>query len=94
MQGRRLYCDDSGDFWLDPEHSTEAGDCQPGDYWQAGDGWAGKVPNGMRCGLRHHVVTEYPDGTITVAPSILLTCPGAPEWDWHGFLERGVWRTC
>lgn len=41
--------------------------------------------------------TWHEDGTLTVSPSIHRhpvndpTRPGA-EKDWHGFLERGVWR--
>ena len=37
-------------------------------------------------------ITEHEDGTITLTPSLLLTQPGVPGGDWHGFLERGVWR--
>jgi hypothetical protein len=40
--------------------------------------------------LRNHEVTEHEDGTITVSPSIL--CTGHFDKQWHGYLERGVWR--
>lgn len=42
----------------------------------------------VRGALRTHTVTEHEDGTITVSPSIF----DAPD-GWHGFLERGVWRS-
>lgn len=42
-----------------------------------------------RCGK--HQVTEHEDGTVTVSPSILSTTASHGH-DWHGFLERGVWR--
>ena len=46
---------------------------------------------GVGCGsLENHTITEHADGTITVSPSILIT--GAHQW--HGFLEKGVWREC
>ena len=38
-------------------------------------------------------MTEHEDGTITVSPSINLhPTPGMHD-GWHGFLERGVWRS-
>lgn len=57
--------------------------------------WYCRVPstnltNSGICDLSKHEVTEHEDGTITVSPSILT-------WDgngnqWHGFLERGIYR--
>lgn len=41
-------------------------------------------------GLGKHQITEHEDGTITVSPSIL--CTGHHDKQWHGYLERGVWR--
>jgi hypothetical protein len=46
-------------------------------------------------------VTEHEDGTITVSPSIFWGAGGypnsPPEWAakhiWHGFLDRGIWRS-
>lgn len=35
-----------------------------------------------------HTVTVHDDGTITVSPSLVMPS------GWHGFLERGVWRSC
>jgi hypothetical protein len=39
-------------------------------------------------------MVEHEDGTITLSPSINLhPTPGLDEQGWHGFLERGVWRS-
>lgn len=87
----------------------ERGPWNPGDYAFGPDGaWHGITPSGIGCNLALHKVTEHEDGTITVEPSILVTSPhgsggftqdevnvafsGTKEW--HGFLERGVWREC
>jgi len=82
MQGRRIKIGDDG------YHG-----CAPGDYFKGKDGvWYGRPPgqeNALAC-LRGHTVTEHEDGTITVSPSILISGAG----NWHGFLERGVWREC
>jgi hypothetical protein len=63
--------------------------------------WWCITPNGEVGTLGKHEITEHEDGTITVSPSILIyphsyldngeikDSPG-----WHGFLERGMWRTC
>jgi hypothetical protein len=40
--------------------------------------------------LERHQITEHDDGTITASPSILHTEPNVGQW--HGYLERGVWR--
>ena len=45
----------------------------------------------LMANLIKHQVTEHEDGTITVSPSILITKPHTNE-QWHGYLERGVWR--
>jgi hypothetical protein len=52
-------------------------------------------PDGSYCHLssKVHTITEHEDGTITVSPSI-LRYPLAGDTGWHGYLERGVWRTC
>lgn len=42
-------------------------------------------------GLAKHNVVEHENGTITVSPSILITKPSTGA-QWHGFLERGIWR--
>lgn len=67
---------------------------KPGEYGKWTDGhWCGCTPNDHGCNFRAHSVTEHEDGTITVAPSILVT-GGRGEELWHGYLERGVWRKC
>lgn len=96
MIGRRLYEGDDLDG------------VSPGDYWLGidrnpgfrPDNWMAAVPVPMADGdlphlanLGRHDVTVHDDGTITVSPSILLTCPDGSEC-YHGFLERGVWRSC
>lgn len=76
--------------------TTEA--LKPGDYVQLSSGdWYGKTPNGESCNLAKHRVTEHEDGTITVTPSILIfyTHPDKGRVElWHGWLERGYWRSC
>lgn len=53
--------------------------------------WYLRAPNGDVATLwpKTHAITEYADGTITVSPSIVFPHGGR----WHGFLERGVWRS-
>ena len=50
--------------------------------------WQVTAPDGSGCTLNPsiHTVTEHEDGTITVHPSIVTST-------WHGWLERGVWRS-
>lgn len=69
----------------------------PGEYAKAENGvWHCATPNGHGGNLAGHDVTENDDGTITVSPSILVTTgrDGAEVELWHGYLERGVWRSC
>lgn len=40
-----------------------------------------------------HTITEHEDGTITVAPSILIRARPDGSMGWHGYLEHGQWRT-
>jgi hypothetical protein len=54
--------------------------------------WFGWTPNGHGANLSAHDVVEHEDGTITVAPSILVSNHTGELW--HGYLERGVWRAC
>lgn len=79
-QGRRITQEQA---W-----SPEA---RPGDYWKKGEGIWGIWPPGMKEAARisKHTITEHEDGTITVSPSILFD---SPDYKWHGYLERGVWR--
>lgn len=91
MIGRRLP-----DADMDRPHSGwkdwQAG--QPGDYMKVLDGerasWWVMDPAGSIGRLTTHTVVEHEDGTITVSPSILDPSAGG----WHGYLERGVWRSC
>jgi hypothetical protein len=58
--------------------------------------WVCRPPGREAAGsLRNHEITEHDDGTITVSPSILMQSgpdPAPGFEDWHGYLERGVWR--
>lgn len=68
---------------------------EPGDYgrWEAGGGWYASTPNDLTANLTAHQVVEHEDGSITVSPSIETSSRGTGVY-WHGFLERGVWRSC
>jgi hypothetical protein len=78
MQGKRIDASSNPRF-------------APGEYGRVSDGtWYACTPNGMLGNLANHEVTEHEDGTITVSPSILVT--GWDGQEWHGYLERGVWR--
>lgn len=67
---------------------------EPGEYGRGSNGQWQCCPPGqphLFGNLSSHDVIEHEDGTITVSPSILIT----QEWrnlQWHGYLERGVWR--
>jgi len=66
---------------------------EQGEYGKNPDGeWFMRVPAlGFGTGgLGKHQITEHEDGTITVSPSIL--CYGRDNKQWHGYLERGIWR--
>ena len=66
-----------GDYGIDPRNG----------FWYC-------RPPGCHMGcLKNHKVVEHEDGSITVDPSILVsyeTSKGKVEW--HGYLERGIWR--
>jgi hypothetical protein len=89
--GVRKYPDEDGHLRL-----------APGEYgYHPEDGcWHARPPTDkpyMTGNLRRHSVVEHPDGTITVTPSILITYEFGDrreKVEWHGFLERGVWREC
>lgn len=59
--------------------------------------WMACTPNGHVGNLSRHDITEHEDGTITVSPSILVSTSydgGKTTVElWHGYLERGVWRS-
>jgi hypothetical protein len=65
----------------------------PGDYGRFDGVWYAMCPQGRTVynlgllgALSGHEVTEHDDGTLTVSPSIVAD-------GWHGWLERGVWRS-
>lgn len=61
-----------------------------GEYCKHEGAWYGVPPDtDLLATFRAHSVVEHEDGTITVSPSILVS-NGQEEW--HGFLEKGVWR--
>jgi hypothetical protein len=85
MQGRRLP----------DSHRVVAGFAH-GDYQKVthADGtehWWACPPRGAVGVLDDHQVSENEDGTITVSPSILMPSDN-PAGEWHGYLERGIWR--
>lgn len=111
MQGRRVYPNEHGwmteplecgDYVKIAPTAMADGSPLPSDWpWQkCFPYWECKSPNGQVCSLdpKIHTITEHEDGTITVAPSILIYTShdhGKTRIElWHGFLERGVWRTC
>lgn len=53
--------------------------------------WFGCAPGRFYCNLSNHEVSENSDGSITVAPSILIT---AHHGQWHGYLKNGDWQEC
>ncbi len=60
-------------------------------FWERAGHWVCMSPVGIG-NLGGHQVVEHNDGTITVSPSILLNhgLPGVDQW--HGYIERGIWR--
>ena len=100
MVGRRIEvaATDSG-------YSLEG--VEPGDYWKFAGEWYGACPDAKHpdefshrivlAGFGRHEVTEHDDGTITVSPSILVSAPWGKSQAvfefYHGFLERGIWRS-
>lgn len=81
-QGRRIY---------------EGFPNNPGEYAKAENGdWILCLPTGIHGTINDKTwkITEHEDGTITVSPSIYTKSPNHPQYDWHGFLEKGIWREC
>lgn len=74
---------------------------QDGDYGRDGHGrWFGWVPGigdiaplHLNAPSKAWNIEEHEDGTISVTPSILRYGVDGKEL-WHGYLTRGVWRTC
>jgi len=76
--GTRAHPREDGHLYLRPgEYGIDPVDGQ----------WTLRLPNGQTGMLDGHTVTEHPDGTITVSPSIVGE-------NWHGYLVGGVWREC
>jgi hypothetical protein len=101
MKGRRIYKEDPsilegvepGDYWKDPDGSWMAA-CPEQKLPAYKPEYAHRI---CLAGLSRHGIVEHEDGTITVSPSILVSSTWGPdrvnhEW-YHGFLERGVWRS-
>lgn len=110
MNGRRVQPDEFGwvSFKLEPgdyvrvapvknADGSELTEDQRAQWWNK-PYWMACSPNGHVGNLVNHQVTEHEDGTITVSPSIRIYLPKTeerPEKElWHGYLERGVWRSC
>jgi hypothetical protein len=60
--------------------------------------WHFRTPNGIGFVVRWpgsaiHQLTEHEDGSVTLSPSVLAS-NGAGGLSYHGFLERGIWRSC
>lgn len=87
MQGRRLP-DIELDDWYGPDTEETF---KPGDYARCRQLLVFRTPDGIlgTVSTKIHTVTDEADGTITVAPSIIIL-PNR----WHGYLEKGVWRQC
>ncbi|MDO8640465.1 MAG: hypothetical protein Q7R33_02885 [Nitrosarchaeum sp.] len=65
-----------------------------GEYAKSPSGiWYAATPGNHLANLSGHSVTEHEDGTITVSPSIRVSTTGNKEL-WHGYLEKGIWRSC
>lgn len=65
---------------------------EPGEYTLWRGAWYACCPgpHDLTANLSAHKVAEHEDGTITVSPSILC---GNGKVEWHGYLERGIWRS-
>jgi hypothetical protein len=102
MKGRRIEPDPYGWFGRKMEPGdyvrvapTANADGTPlradfSEHWR-GPYWLVCTPNGHVGNLANHTVVEHEDGTITASPSILISGPRGMLW--HGYLERGVWRS-
>lgn len=91
MQGRRVEPP------VDVFSAVDSGDLKKGDYYKDANGnWQVMIPcneypvqiTGNVAPRVNWIVTEHEDRTITVSPSIHAV------GHWHGFLEKGFWRSC
>lgn len=89
MTGRRL----PDVAWDD--YSNKGDEAKPGDYYKIGEKlWALKAPNGAEGTVTTaHIVVEHEDGTVSIMPSLIFLDNNGQQV-WHGYLERGVWRSC
>lgn len=72
--------------------SKEPHELEAGEYCQWNGHWVARCPtHDLLANLKQHSVTHHEDGTITVSPSILCS---SGKHEYHGYLERGVWREC
>lgn len=87
LQGKRIYSESGEEF---PRN--------PGEYMKQEDGtWLLCLPTGIHGTINDKIwkIEEHEDGAITVSPSISTKATGADKrYDWHGFLEKGVFRSC
>lgn len=105
MIGRRVYPDASG--WLPPLEKGDYGkpnlsqeeagydgtdEAKSIDWMNTMNRWQICAPDGSQGSIATHKVIEHDDGTVTMTPSLDWSQrrPGG----WHGFLERGIWRSC
>lgn len=59
-------------------------------YYRGTDSWMLFLPEVGLGDLSNHDVTEHPDGTISVSPSILID-DGSTQV--HGYLTKGEWKS-
>lgn len=65
-----------------------------GEYSKQNNGdWLLCLPTGIHGRINNTTwnIIEHENNTITVSPSINTTCPD-PNYNWHGWLENGIWR--
>lgn len=87
MNGRRVYPRADGELWL------AEGDYGLDQRWALEGAPARTCRNGVASGARSDRARGRHDHGEP--PSILITThDGAREIQWHGYLERGVWRAC
>jgi len=80
-----------------PDETDWSSNLPYGSYWKLNGTWYCIAPDGSFGRLSNHNVVEHEDGTITVTPSILISSTSNKNQvvqKWHGFLERGIWRSC
>jgi hypothetical protein len=67
-----------------------------GEYSKQSNGtWFLCLPTGIHATINNEIwkITEHENNTITVTPSINTTSHN-PEYNWHGYLENGIFREC